>query len=270
MKVIVYFRQNGGTASAIPPSTHWTEDENEVPVPSFSVFHSDERGLPREILAQVAAANHWLEEHGGIVVEAFTEIEDGSGRRPAYGAARKAAGQNQAVLLVAAGEEIAGQIFRPSPQSELAVIVLRDQESQSPSFGAMSAATGATAEEWQALITLPATPFPITLYFGKEQVRGKVPVYLANGTESDFTEVIVKSAGSAFFNEELISTTPGSRSLGRVPKGHAHLVEAYDIYLDGDFLIEYRVVIALADGSVLDRRALTKDIPPNRWLRVEA
>lgn len=270
MKVVVYFRQNGGTTSSIPSSTHWTEDEKKVPVPSFSVFGSDEEdGLPHEILAQVVAANDWLEEHGGMVIEAFTEIEDGSGRRPAYGAARKAAGQNQAVLLVAAGGEIAGQIFGPSTQSELAVMVLTDRKSEISSFGAMSETTGAAAEGWPALIKLPTSPFPIALYFGKKQVRGKVPVYLANATESDFTGVTVKSAGSAFFDESLISTTASNRRLGFVPKGHARLVEAYDIYLDGDFLIEYRLLITLADGSVLDRRAWIKDIPPNRWLRVE-
>lgn len=50
MKVIVYFRQNGGiAANDYPVTTHWAGDENGIPAPLFSAFNTgDADTLPRK------------------------------------------------------------------------------------------------------------------------------------------------------------------------------------------------------------------------------
>lgn len=126
MKVVVYFRQEGGILTRdYPVQTHWTEDENEIPVPLFSAFETGGMdALPPEISAQMESVNTWLADRRGVVSATFTEIEDGSPRRPAYGAARKEAAYQRAVLLVATTNAITGQTFFPVSQDGVEVITL--------------------------------------------------------------------------------------------------------------------------------------------------
>lgn len=364
MKVIVYFRQNGGiAANDYPVTTHWAGDENGIPAPLFSAFNTgDADTLPPEILTQIEAVNPWLEARRGVVAATFTEIEDGSPRRPAYGAARKAAVRERAVLLVATSKAIAGQEFSPVSQDGVEVITLpapklADQlrktasgrtpvvfylraGPQGPEADALLArqrdaiqkanisdnvlaefteeeAAGSTerphlakalelcrehkallfigttdaigdgeefqpeftdipyevayrkAYEWPDLIPLSTCPFPVALHFGKQWVHGNIPLYLANGTGSDFLAASVTSRGSTVIGGELIETTLGDKRLGPIPTGHARLVEAYDVYFDGDFLTEYRIEARLVDGTTFSGRTFVKDIPASRWLRVE-
>ncbi len=121
MKVVVYFRQAGGAvAETYPLITHWAEDEAEQPVPLFSQFDTDGMSdAGPEILVQLHSANRWLKEKRGVVVAIFTELEDGSGRRPSYGAARKAAGRERATVLIATTKAFAGQRFSPISQDGL-------------------------------------------------------------------------------------------------------------------------------------------------------
>ena len=364
MKVIIYFRQNGGiAANDYTVTTQWAEDENGIPAPLFSAFdagHMDE--LPPEILTQIEAVNPWLEARRGVVAATFTEIEDGSPRRSAYGAARKAATRERAVLLVATSKAIAGQEFSPASQDGVTVITLpapkladqlRETASgrtpvvfylrtgpQGPEADALLAkqrdaikkasisenvlaefteeeteksterpqlakalalcreqkaflfvgttdAIGDSEEfqpeftdipyevayrkayEWPELILLSTCPFLVALQFGRQWVNGNVPLYLANSTETDFIAASVTSRGSTFIGGELIETTLGDKHLGPIPTGHARLVEAYDVYFDGDFLTEYRIEARLVDGTTFSGRTFVKDIPASRWLRVE-
>ncbi len=126
MKVVVYFRQEGGIAARhYPVQTHWTEDADEIPVPFFSEFETGRMDtLPPEISAQMEGVNTWLAERRGVVSATFTEIEDGSPRRPAYGAARKEAAHQRATLLVATTKAIAGQTFLPVSQDGVELITL--------------------------------------------------------------------------------------------------------------------------------------------------
>ncbi len=130
MKVVVYFRQAGGTvAKTYPLITHWTEDEDEQPVPLFSQFDMDAMAdAAPEILVQLQSANRWLKEKRGAVVASFTEMEDGSGRRPSNGAARKAASRERATILIAMTTALGGQRFAPISQDGLEVIRLKDPE----------------------------------------------------------------------------------------------------------------------------------------------
>lgn len=364
MKVIVYFRQNGGiAANDYPVTTQWAEDESGIPTPLFSAFDTGNTGvLPPEILAQIEAVNPWLEARRGVVAATFTEIEDGSSRRPAYGAARKAAVRERAMLLVATSKAIAGQEFSPVSQDGIEVITLpapkladhlRETASgrtpvvfylragpQGPEADALLAkqrdgiqktnisdnvlaefteeeAAGSTerpqlakalelcreykarlfigttdaigdgeefqpeftdvpyevayrkAYEWPELIPLSSCPFPVALHFGKQWVHGNIPLYLANSTGSDFLAACLTSLGSTAIGGELIETTLGDKRLGPIPTGHARLIEAYDVYFDGDFLIEYRIEARFTDGTNFNGRAFVKDIPASRWLRVE-
>lgn len=52
IKVIVYFRQNGGIAAKDSPvTTHWAEDKNGIPAPLFGAFNTGHANtLPPEIL----------------------------------------------------------------------------------------------------------------------------------------------------------------------------------------------------------------------------
>lgn len=364
MKVIVYFRQNGGIAAKdIPLITHWTEGENDIPAPVFSAFDTGKADTQSpDVVTQIGTVNPWLEARRGVVVATFTEIEDGSPRRPAYGAARKEAARQRAVLVVATTKAIAGQEFAPASQDGVEVIALQDPEPvrylrdtasgrtpvvfyfrtgpKGPEADALLAkqrdeirkinisskvlaefteeeTTGSTERpqlekalelcrerkallivgttdaigdggefqpeftdvlyevayrktyEWPDLIPLDSCPFPVALHFGKQWVRGNIPLYLANGTGSDFLDVSVTSRGSTFVGDKLLETTPGSKSPYLVPAGHARLIEAYDVYFDGDFLIEYRIEARLSDGTRFSGRALIKDIPASRWLRVD-
>lgn len=364
MKVIVYFRQNGGIAAKhVPLTTQWAEDENEIPAPLFSAFNTgDADTLPPEILTQIEAVNPWLEARRGVVAATCTEIEDGSPRRPAYGAARKAAVRERAVLLVATSKAIAGQEFLPASQDGVEVITLQPPKPashlrgtasgrtpvvfylrtgpQGPEADALLArqrdgiqkvnisdnvlaefteeeAAGSTerpqlakalelcrehkallfigttdaigdgeefqpeftdipyevayrkAYEWPDLIPLSTCPFPVALHFGKQWVHGNIPLYLANSTESDILVASVTSRGSTVIGGELIETTLGNKQLGPIPTGHARLLEAYDVYFDGDFLTEYRIEARLVDGTTFSGRTFVKDIPASRWLRVD-
>ncbi|CCF18053.1 protein of unknown function [Pseudorhizobium banfieldiae] len=363
MNVIVYFRQNGGTAAKdYPVTTHWAEDENGIPAPLFSAFDTGQADtFPPEILSQIEAVNPWLAARRGVVAATFTEIEIGSPRRPAYGAARKAAIHERAVLLVTTSEAVAGQEFSPASQDGVEVITLPapkladqlretasgrtpvvfylragpqgpeadtllakqrdgiqkanisdnvlaefmeqetvgsterpqlakalelcrqhkallfigttdaigDGEEFQPDFTYVSYEVGyRKAYEWPDLIALSACPFPVALHFGKQWVHGNIPLYLANSSGSDFVAASVTSRGSTFLGGELTETTLGNKRLGPVPAGQARLVEAYDVYFEGDFLIEYRIDARLADGTSLTGRAFVKGIPASRWLLV--
>lgn len=364
MKVVVYFRQEGGIAAKdYPVQTHWIEDENEIPVPLFSAFETGGMdALPLEISAQMEGVNIWLAEQRGVVSATFTEIEDGSARRPAYGAARKEAAHQRAALLVATTNAIAGQTFSPVSQDGVEVITLPPSkpanhlretasgrapvvfylrtgatEQGTDAFLAKQRggiekinissnvlaefveeeAAGSTARpqlakaldlcrehkallfigttdaiaegaefqpdftdipyevayreayEWPDLIPISSCPFPVALHFGKRWVRGTLPLYLANNSGSDLLDVHVTSQGSAVFGDERIATMLGNKYLGLVATGQARLLEAYDVYFDGDFLTEYRIEARLPDGTSFSGRALVKDIPANGWLRVE-
>lgn len=363
MKVVVYFRQEGGIAARdYPVQTHWTEDEDEIPVALFSAFETGGMdALPPEISAQMESVNTWLAERRGVVSATFTEIKDGSSRRPAFGAARKEAARQRAVLLVATTNAITGQTFFPVSQDGVEVITLppvkranhlRETASgrapvvfyfragpagqasdvllakqregiekvnisgnilaefiEEEAAGSMArpqlakavglcrehkallfiGTTDAIAEgaefqpdftdvpyevayreayEWPDLIPISSCPFPVALHFSKQWVRGTLPLYLANNSGNDLLDVRVTSQGSAVFGDERIETTLGTKYLGLVATGQARLLEAYNVYFDGDFLTEYRVEARLPDGSSFSGRALVKDIPASGWLRI--
>ena len=365
MKVVVYFRQEGGFAAQnYPMQTHWTEDEDEIPVPFFSEFETGGMdALPPEILAQMDGVNTWLAERRGVVSASFTEIEDGSPCRPAYGAARKEATHLRAALLVATTKTIAGQTFSPASQDGVEVITLppskpanhlretasgrapvvfylragpagqatdvllekqrRGIEKINISGNVLAEfieeeAAGSTARpqlakaldlcrehkallfigttdtiaggtefqpdftdvpyevayreayEWPDFIPISSCPFPLALHFGKQWVRGTLPLYLANNSGSDLLDIHVTSQGSAVAGDDRIETTLGKKSLGVVSADQARLLEAYDVYFDGDFLTEYRIEARLPNGSPFSGRALVKDIPASGWLRVES
>ena len=364
MKVVVYFRQEGGIAARdYPVQTHWTEDRDEIPVPLFSAFETGSMDAPPPgISAQMEGVNIWLAEQRGVVSATFTEIEDGSPRRPAYGAARKEAAYQRAVLLVATTKAIAGQTFSPVSQDGVEVITLPPSKpanhlretasgrapvvfylrtgaaeqgtdaflakqrggiekinissnvlaefveeeaagsTERPQLvkaldlcrehkallfiGTTDAIAGGAefqpdftdvsyevayreAYEWPDLIPISSCPFSVALHFGKQWVRGTLPLYLANNSGSDLLDVRVTSQGSTVFGNERIETTLGDKHLGVISAGQARLLEAYDVYFDGDFLTEYRIEARLPDGSSFSGRALVKDIPASGWLRVE-
>jgi hypothetical protein len=365
MKVVVYFRQAGGAvAETYPLITHWTEDEDEQPVPFFSQFDTD--GMPDaapEILVQLQSANHWLKEKRAIVAAFFTEMEDGSGRRPSYGAARKTAGRERATVLIATTKAFAGQRFAPFSRDGLEVIRLEDPEEaaeeaardkwarsknvvvylravgnpveaqailekQHREIGKMLRSAivlaefvetepldsterpqlqqalalcreqkarlfiGTTdavgdgeaftpdftdvpyevaywkADEWPETISLINCPFPVALYFGQQWTRGSVPLYLANATANDLFEVTVFGVGTTVIDREHVQTTPSRKEVDCVPSGTGRLIEAYDVYFDGDFVVIYTVEARASDGTRYSGQAVTKGIPGNRWLRI--
>ena len=364
MKVIVYFRQEGGIAAKdYPVQTHWTEDENEIPVPLFSAFETGNMDiLPPEILMQMEGVNTWLAAQHGVVSATFTEIEDESPRRPTYGAARKEAARPRAVLLVATTKAIAGQTFSPASRDGVEVIALQPPKPPNNLREAASGrmpvvfylragpageetdallakqrggiekinissnvladfteeeAAGSTerpqlakalelcrehkallfigttdaiadgeefqpdftdvpyevayrkAYEWPDLIPISSCPFPVALHFGKQWVRGTIPLYLANNSGGDLLDVSVASQGSAVFGDERIESTLRKKHLGPVSTGHARLLEAYDVYFDGDFLTEYRIEARLPDGTPFSGHTFVKDVPASGWFRVE-
>lgn len=362
MKVVVYFRQAGGTvAGTYPLITHWTEDEDEQPVPLFSQFDTDAMAdAAPEILVQLQSANRWLKEKRGVVVASFTEIEDGSRRRPSYGAARKAASRERATILVATTKALAGQRFAPISQDGLEVVRLEDPdeadreswarsrtvvvyfrapagpeearallEKQRREIGKMLRSTNVLAEfveieplpsaerpqlqqalalcrerkarlfigttdaleageaftpdftdvpyevayreayEWSETIPLVNCPFPVALYFGREWTHGYVPLYLANATENDLFEVAISGIGTTVMDREHVKTTPSRKEIDSVISGTGRLIEAYDVYFDGDFLVIYTVEARSSDGTRYSGRAATKGIPGNRWLRID-
>lgn len=362
MKVVVYFRQAGGAvAGTYPLITHWAEDEDEQPVPLFSQFDMDAMAdAGPEILVQLQSANRWLKEKQGVVVASFTEMEDGSGRRPSYGAARKAAGRERATVLIATTKALAGQRFAPISQDGLEVVRLEDPdeadreswarsrnvvfylraaakpdeaqallEKQRREIGKMLRSANVLAEfveteplpsaerpqlrqaltlcreqkarlfigttdaigdgevftpdftdvpyevayrkayEWPETIPLVNCPFPVALYFGKQWTHGYVPLYLANATGGDLLEVTISGIGTTIMDREHIETTPSRKEIDSVPSGTSRLVEAYDVYFDGDFLVIYTVEARSSDGTRYSGRAATKGIPGNRWLRID-
>jgi hypothetical protein len=362
MKVVVYFRQAGGTgARTYPLITHWTEDEDEQPVPLFSQFDTDAMAdAGPEILVQLHSANRWLKEKRGVVVASFTEMEDGSGRRSSYGAARKAAGRERAAVLIATTKALAGQRFAPISQDGLEIVRLEDPdeadreswarsrnvvvyfrasanpdeahvllEKQRHEIGKMLRSANVLAEyveteplpsaerpqlqealalcreqkarlfigttdaigdgevftpdftdvpyevayrkayEWPETIPLDHCPFPVALYFGKQWTHGYVPLYLANATENELLEVTISGVGTTVMDREHIETTPSRKEIDSVPSGTGWLVEAYDVYFDGDFLVIYTVEARSSDGTRYSGRAATKGIPGNRWLRID-
>lgn len=362
MKVVVYFRQAGGTvAKTYPLITHWTEDEDEQPVPLFSQFDMDAMAdAATEILVQLQSANRWLKEKRGVVVASFTDMEDGSGRRPSYGAARKAAGRERAAVLIATTKALAGQRFAPISQDGLEVVRLEDPdeadreswarsrnvvvyfrtlacpddartllEKQRNEIRKMLRSANVLAEfveieplpsaerpqlqqalalcreqkarlfigttdaiedgetfapdftdvpyeaayrkayEWPETIPLVNCPFPLALYFGREWTHGYVPLYLANATENDLFEVAISGIGTTVMDREHVETTPSRKEIDSVPSGTGRLIEAYDVYFDGDFLVIYTVEARSSDGTSYRGRAATKGIPGNRWLRID-
>lgn len=362
MKVVVYFRQAGGTvAKTYPLMTHWAENEDEQPVPLFSQFDMDAMTeTAPEMLVQLQSANRWLKEKQGVVVASFTEMEDGSGRRPSYGAARKVAGRERATVLIATTKALAGQRFAPISQDGLEVIRLEDPdeadreswarsrnvvvyfrvsanldkaqvllEKQRNEIRKMLRSTNVLAEfveteplpsaerpqlrqalalcreqkarlfigttdsigngevftpdftdvpyevayreayEWPETIPLVNCPFPVALYFGREWTHGYVPLYLANATENDLFEVAISGIGMTVMDREHVETTPSRKEIDSVPSGTGRLIEAYDVYFDGDFLVIYTVEARSSDGTRYSGRAATKGIPGNRWLRID-
>lgn len=362
MKVVVYFRQAEGTATATYPLvTHWTEDEHEVPVPLFSQFDTDTMvNAAPEILVQLQSANQWLKEKRGVVVGSFTEMEDGSGRRPSYGAARKAAGRERANLLIATTKALAGQHFAPISQDGLEVVRLEDPEEaardkwaksknvvvylravgnpdeahailekQHREIGKMLRSANVLAEfleteplpsalrthlqqalalcreqkarlfigttdaigdgeafmpdftdvpyeiayrkayEWPETIPLTNCPFPVAFYFGKQWTHGYVPLYFANATENQLFEVAISGIGTTLIDREHVETTPSRKEVDSVPSGTGQLIEAYDVYFDGDFLVIYTVEARSNDGTRYSGQTATKGIPGNRWLRID-
>ncbi len=361
MKVVVYFRQAGGAvAETYPLITHWTEDEDEQPVPLFSQFDTDGMSdAAPEILVQLQSANHWLREKRAIVAAFFTEMEDGSGRRPSYGAARKTAGRERATVLIATTKTLAGQAFSPISQDGLEVVRLEDPEEaardkwarsknvvvylrevgqsdeaqallekQQREIGKMLRSANVLAEfvesepfasaerpqlqqalalcreqkarlfigttdaigdgeafmpdftdvpyevayrkayEWPETIPLMNCPFPVALYFGKQWAHGNVPLYLANATGSELFEVAVSGIGTTVIDKEHVETTPSRKEVDCVSSGTGRLIEAYDVYFDGDFLVIYTVEARANDGTRYRGQAVTKSIPDNRWLRI--
>lgn len=362
MKVVVYFRQAGGTvAKTYPLISHWTEDEDEQLVPLCSLFDMEAMAdAAPEILVQLQSANRWLKEKGGIVVASFTETEDGSGRRPSYGAARKAANRERATILIATTKALAGQRFAPISQDGLEIVRLEDPdeadreswarsrnvvvyfrvpagtaeaqallEKQRREIGKMLRSANVLDEfleteplpsaerpqlrqalalcrdqkarlfigttdaigngeaftadftdvpyevayrkayEWPETILLDHCPFPVALYFGKQWTHGYVPLYLANATGGDLLEVTISGIGTTVMDREHIETTPSRKEIDSVPSGIGHLIEAYDVYFDGDFLVIYTVKAHSSDGTRYSGRAATKGIPGNRWLRID-
>lgn len=362
MKIVVYFRQAGGTVTkAYPLITHWAENEDEQPVPLFSQFDMGAlTDTAPEILVQLQSANRWLKEKRGVVVASFTEMEDGSGRRPAYGAARKAAGRERTTVLIATTKALAGQRFAPISQDGLEVVRLEDPdeadrgswarsrnvvvylrapaspeeeqallEKQRREIGKMLRSANVLAEfveteplpsaerpqlrqalvlcrekkarlfigttdaigngeaftadftdvpyevayrkayEWPETIPLDHCPFPVALYFGKQWTHGYVPLYLANATGNDLLEVTISGIGTTVLDREYVETTPSRKEIDSVPSGTGRLVEAYDVYFDGDLLVIYTVEARSSDGTRYSGRAATKGIPGNRWLRID-
>lgn len=364
MKVVVYFRQDGGVAAKdYALNTHWTEDQNEDRIPLFSAFDlSYKQILPAEIIEQIEATNPWLEAQRGFVIATYTEIEDRSSRRPAYGAARKAAAHQRAVLAVATGRPVGpSKEFYPSSQDGVAVVVLIGSEREHlareqwtvtgravvyfrvPLAGAeagdllakqraavqkMSGSITVLAEftenegpgqnerpqldralnlcreqtaflligttdaiesgaqfqpdftdvpyevayrkdyDWPDVIPITACPHSVALLFGRQWVRGNVPLYLANASGTDFVDVEVMSRGSTLSGGDILETNVASKNLGAIASGQGHLLEAYDVYFDGDFLTEYQVRAQRANGTTFKGRAVVKDIPVNRWIEV--
>ena len=362
MKVVVYFRQAGATAAGTYPLiTHWAENEDEEPVPRFSQFDIEAMAdAAPEILIQLELANRWLEEKRGIVVASFTETEDGSSRRPSYGAARKAASHERATILIATTKALAGQRFAPISQDGLEIVRLEDRdeadreswarsrnvvvyfrapagpeeeqallEKQRREIGKMLRSANVLAEfleteplpsaerpqlrqalalcreqkarlfigttdaigngeaftadftdvpyevayrkayEWPETIPLDHCPFPVALYFGKQWTHGYVPLYLANATESALLEVTISGIGTTIMDREYVETTPSRKEVDSVPSGTGRLVEAYDVYFDGDFLVIYTVEARSSNGTRYSGRAATKGIPGSRWLRID-
>lgn len=362
MKVVVYFRQAGGAvAETYPLITHWTEDEDEQPVPLFSQFDTDRMSdAASEILVQLQSANHWLKEKRAIVAAFFTEVEDGSGRRPSYGAARKTAVRERASILITTTKALGGQRFAPISQDGLEVVRLEDPEEaareswarsrnvvvylravgnpdeaqallvkQQREIGKMLRSVSVLAEfveteplasaerpqlqqalalcreqkarlfigttdavgdgeaftpdftdvpyevayrkayEWPETISLINCPFPVALYFGQQWTHGHVPLYLANATENDLFEVTVSGIGTTVMDREHVETTPSRKEVEGVKSGTGRLIEAYDVYFDGDFLVIYTVEARTSDGTRYSGQAVTKGIPGNRWLRID-
>lgn len=362
MKVVVYFRQAGATtAGTYPLITHWAENEDEQPVPLFSQFDIEAMAdAAPEILIQLQSANRWLEEKRGVVVASFTEMEDGSGRRPSYGAARKAAGRERAAVLIATTKTLAGQAFSPMSQDGLEVVRLEDPEEaareswarsrnvvvylravgnpdearallvkQQREIGKMLRSVSVLAEfveteplasaerpqlqqalalcreqkarlfigttdavgdgeaftpdftdvpyevayrkayEWPETIPLDHCPFPVALYFGKQWTHGYVPLYFANATENELFEMTISGIGTTVMDGDHVETTPSRKEIDSVPFGTGRLIEAYDVYFDGDFLVIYTVEARSSDGTRYSGRASTKGIPGNRWLRID-
>lgn len=362
MKVVVYFRQAGGAvAETYPLITHWTEDEDEQPVPLFSQFETDRMSdAAPEILVQLRSANQWLKEQRAIVAAFFTEVEDGSGRRPSYGAARKTAARERACILITTTKALGGQRFAPISQDGLEVVRLEDPEEaareswtrsrnvvvylravgnpdeaqallvkQQREIGKMLRSANVLAEfleteplpsterpqlrqalalcreqkarlfigttdaigdgeafvpdftdvpyevayrkadEWPETIPLDHCPFPVALYFGKQWTHGYVPLYLANATGGNLLDVTISGIGTTVMDGDHVETTPSRQEIDSVPSDTGRLVEAYDVYFDGDFLIIYTVEARSSDGTRYSGRAATKGIPDNRWLRID-
>lgn len=362
MKVVVYFRQAGGAvAETYPLITHWTEDEDEQPVPLFSQFDTDAMsGAAPEILIQLQSANLWLKQKRGVVVASFTEMEDGLGRRPSYGTARKTAVRERASILIATTKALAGQRFAPISQDGLEVVSLEDPEEatrhkwarsknvvvylrevghpheaqallekQQREIGKMLRSVNVLAEfveseplasaerpqlqqalalcreqkarlfigttdavgdgeaftldftdvpyevayrkayEWPETIPLVNCPFPVALYFGQQWTHGYVSLYLANAMENDLFEVAISGIGTTVMDRQHVETTPSRKEIDSVPCGTGRLIEAYDVYFDGDFLVIYTVEARSSDGTRYSGRASTKGIPGNRWLRID-
>lgn len=187
------------------------------------------------------------------VLAEFTEEEAaGSTERPQLAKALELRREHKALLFIGTTDAIGdGEEFQPEFTDVPYEVAYRK------------------AYEWPDLIPLLSCPFPVALHFGRQWVRGNIPLYLANSTGSDFLAASVTSRGSTVIGGEPIETTLGDKRLGPIPTGHARLLQAYDVYFDGDFLIEYRMEAHLIDDTTFSGRAFAKDIPASRWLCVK-
>lgn len=189
---------------------------------------------------------------GNVLAEFIEEEAAGSTARPQLARAVGLCREHKALLFIGTTDAIAGgEEFQPDFTDVPYEVAYRE------------------AYEWPDVIPISSCPFPVALHFGKRWVRGILPLYLANNSGSDLLDVRVSSQGSAVLGDERIETTLGNKHLGTISKSQARLLEAYDVYFDGDFLTEYRIEARLPDGSLFSGRALVKDIAANGWLRVE-
>lgn len=125
------------------------------------------------------------------------------------------------------------------------------------------------AYEWPDTIALDHCPFPVALYFGKQWTHGYVPLYLANATENELFGVTISGIGTTVMDGDHVETTPSRKEIDSVTPSTGRLVEAYDVYFDGDLLVIYTVEARSSNGTRYSGRAATKGIPGNRWLRID-
>lgn len=125
------------------------------------------------------------------------------------------------------------------------------------------------AYEWPETIPLMNCPFPVALYFGKQWTQRLCAVLARQCDRSELFEVEVSGIGTTVIDREHVETTPSKKDIDCVSSGTGRLIEAYDVYFDGDFLAFYTVEARASDGTRYRGQAATKGVPGNRWLRID-